>query len=147
MLYMMLCTTMLWTSMCFSAPPACSAPIHAHLDSFITRHMHGNADTRERNLLSHPRDRRWRWQLRITAATCRRRLRRPLVVVGPGLLNKCGSPRATQRYHPSERGSAPGDAPGRRKLVVSRLELARHLSFVEFLVGNLRGWVVPGPLS
>ena len=46
-------------------------------------------------------DRRRRRQLRIIAATCRHRLRRQLP--------KCCSPRATQRRHPWERGSAPGD--------------------------------------
>ena len=131
--------------MCYSAPPACSAPIHAHLDSFITRHMHGSADTREKNPCPSPSSPRRLLSVRpsvaVKAEDHRCHLPPPSAQAAstPGLLNKCGSPRATQRYHPSERGSAPGDAPGRRKLVVSRLELARHLSFVEFLVGNLRG--------
>ena len=114
--------------------PACLiCAIHAQLNSFITRQMHGTADTRERKLLSHPcpspsAPRRLlsvRPSVAATAEDNRCHLPPPSAQAAsssrPRPPNNCCIPRATQRHHPSERGSAPGDAPGARQEETCRI--------------------------
>ena len=108
--------------------------------------------------------RRLRRQLRITTSACRRSLCRQL--------QKCRCPRASQRRHPLERCSTPGNArqeetcripglwgagfpaPSVGTMVCARREAggnlsypclsSRHVVFVEFVVSNLVELHVPG---
>ena len=128
----MLLYSTLWIRKRDSCSPASSAPIHVLLDSFITRQVHGIA-----------------MHLRIESPFAS--LSPPL---GPSRLlrvrqsaaataenHRCHLPRRQQVLEQTSCAFCRKDGLrqatwGRRKLVVSLLELARHL-FVDYLVGNL----------
>ena len=97
-----------WTCRCNSCPPASSTPIHARLDSFITR-------IPEKCLLSAPppspsapagssgSHNLQLQQLRITSAACLRTVR-------SAGRKPSSNPALGQQRHPSETWSAPGNA-------------------------------------